>query len=167
VEGLVLRAFVPVSLHHEGSGPWQPRRGDGRPLPIDEQDPVRRLRLIGAETAERRKKSRPAGGTLFRNGLVQRAFLRHAPRQRLVNVYVANVPGPPVPLYLAGAPLMEVFPHVPLMGNMTLGIGALSYAGHFNITAVADRETCPDVGVFAEGMRNSLDELAQSVLVTS
>jgi WS/DGAT C-terminal domain len=46
-----------------------------------------------------------------------------------MNIYVANVPGPPVPLYLAGALLLEVFPIVPIMGNVPLGIGALSYAG--------------------------------------
>jgi diacylglycerol O-acyltransferase len=92
--------------------------------------------------------------------------MRHVVRQRFMNVYVANVPGPPVPLYLAGAQL-EVFPVVLIMGNMTLGIGALSYAGQFNITAVADQETCPDVAVFAEGARGSLDTLSQRALVRS
>lgn len=84
-----------------------------------------------------------------------------------MNVYVANVPGPPVPLYLGGAPLLDVFPVVPIMGNMTLGVGALSYAGQFNLTVVADRDGCPDVEVFVEGVRTSLDELAGSVFVAS
>jgi hypothetical protein len=84
-----------------------------------------------------------------------------------MNVYVANVPGPPVPLYLAGARLSEVFPVVPIMGNITLGVGALSYAGQFNITAVADRDTCPDVEVFVEGVRTSLDALTQSAFLRS
>jgi diacylglycerol O-acyltransferase / wax synthase len=166
VEGMVLRVFVPVSLHKEQLG--QARGNlDGAmvvPLPIGEPDPVRRLQHIAAETAERRTKSRPAGGTLFRSGLIQRAFMRHVARQHFMNAYVANVPGPPVPLYLAGAPLLEVFPLVPIMGNMTLGVGALSYAGQFNITAVADRETCPDVAAFGEGARSSLAALAQSVV---
>ncbi len=70
-----------------------------------------------------------------------------------MNVYIANVPGPPVPLYLAGAPLVEVFPVVPILGNVPLGIGALSYAGQFNITVVADRDGCPDAAVFVEGYR--------------
>ena len=169
VEGVVLRVFVPVSLHTERPGE---ARGnlDGAmvvQLPIGEPDPVRRLRLIAAETGERKKKRRPPGSTLFRSPLIQRAFLRHMARQHFTNGYVANVPGPPVPLYLAGARLLEVFPVVPIMGNMTLGVGALSYAGQFNITAVADREACPDVAAFVEGARNSLDELAQSVLMRS
>jgi diacylglycerol O-acyltransferase len=169
VEKLVLRAFVPVSLHRERPG--QARGNlDGAmvvPLPLRERDPFRRLRLISAETAARKKKSRPPAGTLFRNAAIQRAFLRYAVRQRLMNVYIANVPGPPVPLYLAGAPLLEVFPVVPIMGNVPLGIGALSYAGQFNITVVADRDGCPDAAVFVDGLRASLDELSQPLYVLS
>ena len=52
---------------------------------------------------------------------------------------------------------------VPITGNMTLGIGVLSYAGQLNLTAVADRDGCPDVEVFAEGARRALDELARSI----
>ena len=112
-----------------------------------------------------KKKSRPPGSTLFRNAAIQRAFLRHAARQRLMNICIANVPGPPVPLYLAGTPLVEVFPVVPIMGNVPLGIGALSYAGQFNITVVADRDGCPDAAVFTEGLRASLDALIQAAPV--
>jgi WS/DGAT C-terminal domain len=46
-----------------------------------------------------------------------------------VNLVVTNVAGPPVPLYLAGARLLELFPMMPVMGNLTLVVGALSYAG--------------------------------------
>jgi WS/DGAT/MGAT family acyltransferase len=164
VEGLVLRAMVPVSLHHE-----QPGQARGNldgvmmvPLPVGEPDNVRRLQWIAAETARRKTKPRPPGGTLFRNRIIQRAFIRHAARQRFMNVYVANVPGPPVPLYLDRAPLLEVFPVVPIMGNLTLGVGALSYAGQLNLTVVADRDACPDVQIFVESARSSLDELARS-----
>ena len=70
-----------------------------------------------------------------------------------MNISVTNVPGPPVPLYLAGAPLLELFPMVPVVGNFTLIVAVLSYAGQLNITAVADRDSCPDVDVFAQGVR--------------
>jgi diacylglycerol O-acyltransferase / wax synthase len=167
VDGVVLRAAVPVSLHRERPGL---ARGnlDGMmvvPMPVGEPDDARRLRLIAADTAERKKKPRPPGGTLFRNGAIQRAFLRLAPHQRVLNTYAANVPGPPVPLYFAGARLLEVFPVVPLLGNVSVGVGALSYAGQFNITTVADREACPDLEVFAEGVRGSLDALARYATV--
>jgi diacylglycerol O-acyltransferase / wax synthase len=166
VDGLVLRAFVPVSLHTEQPG--QARGNlDGAmmvPLPVGERDDLRRLRLIAAETTERKQRARPQGGTLFRNPLIQRAALRVVHRQHVMNTYAANVPGPPVPLYFAGAPLLEVFPVVPIMANVSVGVGALSYAGQFNITAVADRDLCPDLEVFAGGVRRSLDALAASML---
>jgi diacylglycerol O-acyltransferase / wax synthase len=165
VDGLVLRAFVPVSLH--GQRPGQARGNlDGAmvvPLAIGEPDEVRRLQLIATETAKRKRKRRPPGGTLFRNVPIQRAALRLAPYQRVMNTYAANVPGPPVSLYFAGAPVLEVFPVVPLMGNVSVGVGALSYAGQFNITAVADRELCPDLETFADGARRALESLADSV----
>ena len=85
-------------------------------------------------------------------------------RQRSVNLVVTNVPGPPVPLYLAGARLLELFPVVPPMGNLTLVVAVLSYAGQLNLTAVADRDTCPDVEIFAQGVQGTLDQLAGSVL---
>jgi hypothetical protein len=133
------------------------------PLPIGEPDHARRLRSIAADTTRRKAKSRPPGSALFRNVLIQRAALRAAPHQHVMNTYAANVPGPPVPLYFAGAPILEVFPVVPILGNVALGVGALSYAGQFNLTAVADRDICPDLEVFVEGVRRSLEALAEGV----
>ena len=53
------------------------------------------------------------------------------------------------------------------MGNLTLAVAVLSYAGQLNLTAVADRHTCPDVEVFARGVRDALDDLARQALVPS
>jgi diacylglycerol O-acyltransferase / wax synthase len=50
-------------------------------------------------------------------------------------------------------------------GNMTLGVRAISYAGQFNVTAVADRELCPDLDVFLQGFQISL--LEDSIFVES
>jgi hypothetical protein len=80
-----------------------------------------------------------------------------------VNVVVSNVPGPPVPLYLAGARLLELFPMMPTMGNLTLVVGVISYLGQLNLTAAADPTGCSDVEVFAQGVRRTFDELAQSL----
>ena len=127
IEGVVLRAFVPVSLHQEQPGEAQGNLDAGMlvPLPIGERDDIRRLATIAAETAERKKKTRPPAGNMFRTVLLQRAFLRLMPRQRFMT-YVANVPGPPIPLYFAGAPVLEIFPIVPLTANVSIGVGALS-----------------------------------------
>jgi hypothetical protein len=69
---------------------------------------------------------------IFRFALARRAIGRFATHQWLLNLAVSNVPGPPVPLYLAGAQLLEIFPVVPLVGNQTLNVGVLSYAGQLN-----------------------------------
>jgi len=136
------------------------------PLPIGEPDDARRLQLIAAETTRRKTRHRPQGGTLFCNVPAQRAFLRLAPYQHLVNTYAANVPGPPGPLYFAGARLLEVFPVVPIVATCRSGGGAV-VRGTVQHHRRADREACPDIGIFAEGVRRSLDTLAVSVPVGS
>jgi WS/DGAT/MGAT family acyltransferase len=167
---LVLRTMVPISLHREQPGQARGNQDSTMvvPLPVGEPDPLRRLHLITAQTTERKKKARPpVTSGIFQFTAAQRALCRHLPRQRYMNISLSNVPGPPIPLYLAGAPLLEVFPLVPIVGNTTLAVVVLSYAGQLNLTAVADRDGCPDVEVFASGVRNALDELAQSVLAPS
>ena len=76
VQGLVLRAMVPISLHQEQAGQAHGNQPGWMmvPLPLGEPDPVRRLALIGAETATRRHQSRPqAGSGIFRFVAAQRA----------------------------------------------------------------------------------------------
>jgi hypothetical protein len=92
--------------------------------------------------------------------VIQRALARFCTRQRFINLSVSNVPGPPVPLYLAGAPILEMIPVQSIMGNLTVGVVVLSYAGQLNFTVVADRDSCPDVEVLADEIRNALDQLA-------
>jgi len=167
---LVQRAMVTISTHHEQPGEARGNKPGWMmvPLPLGEPDPARRLELIAAETAARKHKARPeAGSGIFRFAAGQRVWYRHFPRQRSVNLVVTNVAGPPLPLYLAGARLLELFPMMPVMGNLTLVVGVLSYAGQLNLTAVADRDGCPDVEVFAEGLRGALDDLARPALVPS
>jgi WS/DGAT/MGAT family acyltransferase len=171
VQALTLRATVPISLHHE-----QPGQATGNqvaamvvPLPLGEPDPVRRLELIAADTAARKRKTRPPVGTdlLTRFVAVQRACYRLMAHQRSANLWVTNIPGPPVPLYLAGARVLELFPVVSVLGNLTLSVAVLSYTGQLTLTAVADQDTCPDVEVFAEGVRNTLDALSRPLLAPS
>jgi WS/DGAT/MGAT family acyltransferase len=168
VEGLVLRVMVPISLHHEQPGQARGNQDAMMMVPLDlgEPDPVRRLTRIAAETAARKRTAHPqVTSGLFGFVAVQRATYRFQVHQRFVNLSVTNVPGPPVPLYVAGARLLELFPVVPILGNITLDVGVLSYAGQLNLTAMADQSTCPDLAVFAHGVRSTLDDLARSVLV--
>jgi WS/DGAT/MGAT family acyltransferase len=163
VDGLVQRAMVTISQHQEQPGQARGNKPGWMivPLPLGEPDPLRRLELISAETAVRRHEARPeAGSGIFRFVAGQRVWYRMFPRQRSVNLVVSNVPGPPVPLYLAGAQVLETFPLMPPMGNLTLVVAALSYAGQLNLTAAADRDSCPDVEVFTQGVSDALDALA-------
>jgi diacylglycerol O-acyltransferase len=162
VDQLTPRIDVPVTLR-----PAQGRdqaRGNliGQmmvPLPVGVSDPGQRLARIAAETRAR-KATRPASvGVLLRNRMARRVLLRLLDRQP-VNLTSADLPGPRRPVQLAGARLLEVFPVLPLMGNVTLGVGALSYAGQFNITVIADRDTYPDLDIFVTGMRDDLAALS-------
>jgi hypothetical protein len=51
------------------------------------------------------------------------------------------------------------------MGNVSVGVSALSYAAQFNMMAVADRDLCPDLEIFVEGTRRSWGTPANSVVV--
>jgi WS/DGAT/MGAT family acyltransferase len=168
VHDLVQRAMVTISTHHEQPGQARGNKPGWMmvPLPLGEPDPVRRLQLIAAETAARKNKARPeAGSGIFRFAAGQRAWYRHFPRQRSVNLVVTNVAGPPVPLFLAGARLLELFPMMPVMGNLTLVVAVLSYAGQLNLATAGDHDSCPDLEIFTQGVRSALDDLARSALV--
>ena len=69
-----------------------------------------------------------------------------------------------MPLYLAGAQVLEVFPVLPLIANEPLGVGALSYAGAFSIGVVADQDAFPDLDVFTAGVRQALRALGVSTI---
>lgn len=133
------------------------------PLPVGEPSPTRMLRTIAADTAQRKVRTRPRRSPVLRSQRIQRATLRMLARQQVYHVYLADLPGPRQPFSLLGARMLEMFPVVALMGNLTIGVGALSYAGQVNIAVVGDRGACPDVDVFAGGLRESLGSLGVPV----
>lgn len=160
-EGKVVRVYVPVSLRPGLQvDPGQANMISQMvvPLPVDEADAGRRLERIATQTARRKAVPRPSLGALFANPLVAALFLRLM-RRNPVNVETADVPGPPVTVYFAGARVLEVAPLVNLIGNVTLGVGALSYAGQLGIMAVADADAIPDLSVFADAAQADLDLL--------
>jgi diacylglycerol O-acyltransferase / wax synthase len=162
VEGTVIRVYVPVTLRP----PEERARARGNqiaqmvvPLQVGDRDPVLGLHQIAEETARRKRRSRPSIGKVPHHGSVGRLLLKLIDRQR-VNVTTADLPGPQVPLYFAGAGVLEVFPLLPLIGKVSLGVGALSYAGQFNVTVVADGDGYPDLEVFVDGLEEELSALA-------
>ena len=165
VENLALPVYVPVTLR-----PAQHReqaRGNlvGQMvvrLPIGEPDSGLRLEQIAADAARQKASSHPNLGTMFRSRLARRALLAFLDRHP-VSLTTADVPGPEVPVYFAGARVLEVFPVLPLVANVTIGVGALSYAGQFNITVVADHDAVPDLGTFTAAARSELRALCEPV----
>jgi diacylglycerol O-acyltransferase len=153
-DGLVLRASVPVGA----------RRGNAGgmivvPLPVGTADPAQRLQAISGQT--RRRKQHPDEGvagivampaSLARAGV---AWAQHAAASH-INLYITNVPGPPVPLYLAGARLLEAIPLAPLAASMRLSVTALSYDGALSIALLAD-QAITNLPAMAAGMQSALD----------
>ena len=132
-------------------------------LPIGETDPVRRLELIAASTRTAKAEQRPASveglmAWLSSAGLSRRFI----DRQRMINLIVTNLPGPPVPLFALGARIEDVMPVVGPAGNVTLVFAALSYCGRLNVVVDADADACPDVDVVTDGMRRTWEELVRS-----
>ena len=157
-----LPVYVPVTLRPAGSRAQARGNLIGQMvvrLPLGEPDPSLRLRRIAAATAVQKAKGHPPLGSVLGSRLARRLLLKALDRHP-VSVTTADVPGPARPLHLAGARLLEAYPMLPLIGSVSLGVGALSYAGRLGITAVADRDACPDLDVFAAGVRAELAALA-------
>ena len=79
----------------------------------------------------------------------------------LANVAISNVPGPPVPLWLAGAKLRHYYPVSIVTHGLAFNITVQSYAGslEFGLTACKDIVARPDI--VARAMAAALDELTQ------
>ena len=136
------------------------------PLPVWCQDPVARLDIVREELKGLKSGGQAVGAQVltqlsgFAPATVMGQASRVMARQRFFNVVVTNVPGPQIPLYLAGKRMIDTFPMVPLAKNQALGVALLSYAGHINFGLVGDFDLMWDLDDFTEAVRESLDELA-------
>jgi len=155
--GLVLRASVAASVRAAADQPATGNRVGVMivPLPVGEADPGRRLALIARATAQRKRQ--PPYQPSAR--LLQRWMVGMMSRQRLVNLLVSNLPGPAGPLFLAGRPVLEIFQFGVVQGNVTVSVGALSYAGQLNLDLVGDPDAAPDITAFADGISDTLRQL--------
>jgi diacylglycerol O-acyltransferase / wax synthase len=161
VDGTTIRVYVPVSLRRRLRGAQQGNliAQMAVPLHLGEGTPELRLRRIAAETARRKARLRMSLGALMHGGALGRRLMLALVMRQRVNLATTSIPGPKRALYLAGAPVLEVFPIVPLVANEPLAVGALSYAGTLSIGIVADRDTFPDVDVFTSAARDELAAL--------
>ncbi len=142
------------------------------PLATDEADPVRRLRRTSEamRAAKDRHRALPAQAlqdiTTFIppaiNARAARAVVQMGTRpgmRPLYNMVISNVPGPPIPIYLAGAQLVHNFPVSVITDGAGLNVTVLSYRDHLDFGIIADRSQMPDLPVLLDGLRHALKEL--------
>jgi len=77
----------------------------------------------------------------------------------IANVIVSNVPGPQVPLYMAGAEMKAYFPVSIVTHGLALNITILSYNGSLDYGLIACRKTVPNLRTFARHLRTAHLEL--------
>ena len=75
-----------------------------------------------------------------------------------INTVVTNVPGPPVPIYSAGAQMIGVYGMLCLVDGVRLGHIVQSYCGVVTLSFTADRNAIPDPDFYAECMQKSFDD---------
>ncbi len=134
-------------------------------LPLGEADPLAQLAEIRATTHEL-KESRSALGAKIILSMMEsmpNALLSLGVQAAsgTMNSIVTNVPGPQFPLYTLGAELLAMYPQVPLLSNVGLGIALISYNGQVCWGFNADLSLVPDLDAFVAAIRGSFERLAE------
>ena len=167
VSEMDFRVLAPVSLRVKGeSGHIGNRVGAWIvPLPLAESDREKQLAAITATTSELKESDQAVGADLLAqvaewgSSTLLALGARNATRLLPFNLVVTNVPGPQLPLYTLGAEMLEVFPHVPLIDNLGLGIALMSYNGKLCWGFNADWDLIPDLHEIVEDVAVSFAEL--------
>jgi diacylglycerol O-acyltransferase / wax synthase len=119
------------------------------------------LNLLGAEMlADWSELTPPRPYAAFNRAYSRfRLAERHRPP---INLVISNVPGPPQPLYVAGARLLSIYSMGPILENIGLNITVWSYLGELNFGAVACPEAVPDLHRITDSLRDALAELKKA-----
>jgi diacylglycerol O-acyltransferase / wax synthase len=78
----------------------------------------------------------------------------------LANLTISNVPGPTVPLYLAGARVLSFHPASIVTHGLGLNITVQSYNGSLDFGLMACAQAMPDVSELASHLRGAFAEFA-------
>jgi len=78
---------------------------------------------------------------------------------QVANVVISNVPGPPMPLYLAGARMLTNYPTSIVVHGLGLNVTVQSYNGALDFGLMADAVAMPDVKAFAQALEVAFDDL--------
>jgi len=173
-----LIAGVPISLREPGDT-RQNNQVSGMLCQIatDIADPVERLAAIVRSSSQ----AKQLAGT-FRDAvpqdfafvgapillqLVMLVYGRSGLADRLpmpMNVTISNVPGPPMPLYCAGAKVTALHPVSIAAHGAALNITVQSYMDALNFGLTADRRAVPDAGRLGDYLVEAADELKKAVV---
>src|SRR5215217_3719826 len=172
-DGVELKAMVPVSVRADVERGALGNRVAAMmaAMPVWCHDPVARLDIVREELKGLKSGGQAVGAQVltqlsgFAPATVMDQASRVMARQRFFNLVVTNVPGPQIPLYLAGKRMIDTFPMVPLAKNQALGVALLSYAGRISFGLVGDYDLMWDLDDFTEDVRESLAELAAEAAV--
>jgi WS/DGAT/MGAT family acyltransferase len=137
-------------------------------LPLAESDPIAQIDAVHQRT-EALKRSQAALGADTVMKLAE--WLPPAMIEAGVaiangpaNTIVTNVPGPQFPLYVVGAPMLGMYPMVPLIPGCGLGIALLSYDGKLCWGFNADYELMSDVRLFCDDVCVAFEELRRATV---
>jgi WS/DGAT/MGAT family acyltransferase len=78
---------------------------------------------------------------------------------QVANLAISNVPGPAMPLYLAGARMLANYPTSIVVHGMGLNVTVQSYAGSLDFGMMADARAMPDVKALAQAVEIAFDDL--------
>lgn len=79
----------------------------------------------------------------------------------IANLAISNVPGPPVPLYLAGARMLSFHPLSIVLHGLALNITIQTYAGRVDFGVIADRQAVPHLQDLADALEQAFAEARQ------
>jgi WS/DGAT/MGAT family acyltransferase len=141
-------------------------------IPTDDDDAERRLSTANESlrTAKELHKALPVTVMQDANHVIPPALLARAarvttvvaarhPSEAPVNTVISNVPGSPVPQYLAGARMEALYPVSAIMDGVGLNLTVMSYDGDVNFGVVVDRELVEDPWPLAEALKRAQAEL--------
>jgi WS/DGAT/MGAT family acyltransferase len=169
-----LVAMVPVSVRHGDEEDVFQNRVSAlmADLATNEPDPEARLRRVqqSMTAAKDSFAAIPAEAlqdfTQFAPPAVAARAMRMYSRLRIAdrmnppfNLVISNVPGPPIPLYSAGARLKHFYPVSTLIDGQGLNITVQSYDGNLDFGFVSDRELVPDLWVMTDLLHEAMAEL--------
>ena len=165
-----MRVKVPVSLHHDGDQVANRDSYFSLHLPVEQPDPLDRLRTVHASTAVR--KSHHDADTLDtldrRLGRLGPGFRRARSRlstgPRAFAVNMSNVRGPARPVSAFGEPVRSVHSVAEIRPQHALRLAVISYADQLNIGLCADPGIVPRLAALAAALP---DEAAALVEMTA